>query len=343
MTDMMDDLRVFKLRSKDTGRKVHLLTYGDISRCYSFICFDEKVLFSARWKDVFSKGDNIPFDLLDDIYYKQRTHDGKRNIRLRYDERNDHEINVLLTYAQECWVKESVAQKEETEKYLCDKYDTLLKKHKKITLLPFAFYLADDWEEQNGVSLSRKFSVNVIKLALEELQERFDKMIKTLKSHSEYEPACAYTRLILLDEQFRPFYLVNFFFRGDDISDFFAKDIWEEWLNTRCSRNKENERATLYAFEHEHKPCRNDVEGLLFSRPDRSIFSIHDEDEIIKKLLNFDINNFGTVKNNRKSHENFFRLQAQKYNAIPGSRAKTFSDNFTYTLSAKKKMKDKSD
>lgn len=343
MTDMMDDLRVFKLRTKDTGRKVHLLTYGDISQLYSFICFDEKIRFSVEQSRIPSEGNNIPFDFLDNIYHMQRTNYGDMNRRVRYDKRNDYEIDVRLTHAQQDWLKESVAEKEETEKYLRDKYDALLKKYKKITLLPFAFYLPDDWIQEHENRKSMKFSFNAIEVSLEELKRRFDKMIKTLKSCSEYEPACAYTRLIFIDEKFRPFYFVNFFFRDDDINNFFAENIWSEWLNTRDSKNKENERAVLYAFDSEHKPCGDAVKGLYFNRPSEDIISEYDTSDITNYISNLNIAKPNLIKNNRKAHEHFFHLQAKKYNSIPGSRAKTFSDNFTYTLSAKKKKKDKPD
>ncbi|MFJ5406356.1 hypothetical protein [Pectobacterium punjabense] len=343
MADMMDDLRVFKLRLKDTGRKVHLLTYRDISQLYSFICFDENIRFPAKQRRTPSAGNNIPFDFLDDIYHRQRTNYGDSNVRVRYDKRNDYEIDVCLTSAQKDWLKKSVAEKEETEKYLCDKYDELLKKHKKITLLPFAFYLPDDWVEEHENNNSMKFSLNAIEVSLEELKRRFDKMIKTLKSRSEYDPACAYTRLIFIDEKFRPFYLVNFFFHGDDINNFFAEDIWSEWLNTRDSKNKENERAVLYAFDSEHKPCRDAVKGLYFSRPDEGVISKYDTSDIVDYIINLNITQPNLIKNNRKAHEDFFRIQAQRYNSIPDSRAKTFSDNFTYTPSTKKKTKGKSD
>ncbi len=349
MTDMMDDLRVFKLRTKDTGRKVHLLTYGDISQLYSFICFDEKIRFSVKQSRNPSAENTIPFDFLDDIYHMQRTNYGDMIRRARYDKRNDYEIDVRLTHAQQDWLKESVAQKEETEKYLCDQYDELLKKYKKITLLPFAFYLPDDWIQEHGNRNSMKFSFNAIRASLAELKRRFDKMIKTLKSRSEYEPACAYARLIFLDEKFRPFYLVNFFFRGDDLNSFFAKNIWHEWLKTRCfNHDSENESAVFYCFERTLNPAREDVRGLRYGRPEEGISSLYTEwDSYDEDIMNIVPDPYRKrhvrLKNNRKGHESFFRFQAQKYNPIPGVRAKTLSDNFTYTLSISGKKKDKPD
>ncbi|HEM8022685.1 TPA: hypothetical protein U2M00_005126 [Enterobacter ludwigii] len=343
MSDMMDDLRAFRLRKKDTGRKVSLLTYGEIIASYTFICFDEKVIGNQQPQTLLNRNsvekNKIPFDFLDYLYTEQKaSRVGHQRGRLREKERC--EINVGMTVEQEEWLKKSVAEKEDAATYLCDKYKALLAEHKKVTLLPFAFYLPDDWIQKNEEPRTKIFSHNALKISLEELQRRFDVMIKKLKQQSKYDPACAYSRLILIDENFKPFYLVNFFFSVDDLNAHFAEDIWHEWLATSSSSNKENEQAVFYAFDDEHKPDRNDVRGLVFHVPEGGINSLYDAqgNDALKILFtNDEYNSPEPLKATRKRHEQFFRLQAQKYNTIPGSRAKVFSDNFTYSSSGKRK------
>lgn len=344
MSDMMSDLRVFRLRKKDTGRKVELLTYGEISERYTFICFDENVISNAPPQTILTRNSagkvKVPFDFLTHLYSEQRMCHGGGYQRINYRDRDLCKINVGMTTAQEEWLKKSVADKEETASYLCEKYKLLLDEHKKITLLPFAFYLPDDWVEEHEVPYTGTFSPDALKTSLQELQRRFDEMIKKLKQQAKYYPACAYTRLIIIEENFKPFYLVNFFFKVDDLNAHFAEDIWFEWLDTSNSSDKEKEQAVLYAFDDEHKPDRNDVRGLMFHAPEGGIISLYDAqgDYARKILLTTDeYSNPEPLKTDRKRHEQFFRLQAQKYNTIPGSRAKVFSDNFTYAISGKRK------
>ncbi|MGQ3660722.1 hypothetical protein [Citrobacter braakii] len=347
MSDMMSDLRAFRLRKKDTARKVELLTYGEISERYTFICFDENVISNDQPQTILTRNsagkDKVPFDFLDHLYSEQKMcHEGGCQ-RINYRDRDLCKINVGMTIAQEEWLKKSVSDKEEAASYLCEKYKLLLDEYKQITLLPFAFYLPDDWIEKHEDPRTGTFSLDAIKTSLLELQRRFDEMIKKLKQQAKYDPACAYTRLIIIDEKFKPFYLVNFFFNVDDLNAHFAEDIWFEWLATSSTSDKEKEQAVFYAFDDEHKPDRNDVEGLVFHPPEKGITSLYDtsNERILKIILKQRKNRSPEpLKNPRKRHEQFFRLQAQKYNTIPGSRAKVFSDNFTYAPSGKRKKTD---
>lgn len=353
MSDMMSDLRAFELRKKDTGRKVKLLTYGEISDRYTFICFDDNLICNdcpqtlltlkaeklRADKGLDNKRSNMPFDFLDYLYMEQKK-DSETHHRVNFQRKDRCNINIDLTLKQEEWLKKSVADKEDTANYLCEKYKALLAEHKKITLLPFAFYLPDDWIQKHEDPHTQIFSHDALKTSLEELQRRFDEMTKKLKQQAKYDPACAYTRLILIDENFKPFYLVNFFFNVDDLNAHFAEDIWFEWLATSGSPDKEKEMAVFYAFDDEHKPHRSEVRGLMFHVPEAGITSLYDAqgDNAWKILLTADeYNSPEPLKNDRKRHEQFFRLQAQKYNTIPGSRAKVFSDNFTYSPSGKRK------
>ncbi|HDR2619485.1 TPA: hypothetical protein QCI71_000316 [Enterobacter chuandaensis] len=347
MSDMMSDLRVFRLRKKDTGCKVKLLTYSEISERYSFICFDENVISNDHPQTILTRNSagkvKVPFDFLDHLYSEQKMyHEGGRQ-RINYRDRDLCKINVGMTIAQEEWLKKSVADKEETASYLCEKYKVLLDEHKQITLLPFAFYLPDDWIEKHEDPRTGTFSLDAIKTSLLELQRRFDEMIKKLKQQAKYDPACAYTRLIIIDEKFKPFYLVNFFFNTDELSAYFTEDIWFEWLATSSTSDKEKEQAVFYVFDDDHKPDRNDVAGLVFHTPEKGIISLYNtsNERIIKKILTQRKNRRPEpLKTPRKRHEHFFHLQAQKYNTIPGSRAKVFSDNFTYAPSGKRKKTD---
>lgn len=352
MPDMMSDLRAFNLRKKDTGRKVKLLTYGEISDRYTFICFDDNLIRNDHPKTLLilkaeklraDKGlerSNIPFDFLDYLYMEQKK-DCETYHRANFPLKDYCRINIDLTLKQEEWLKKSVADKEDTASYLCEKYKALLAEHKKITLLPFAFYLPDDWIQKHEDPHTKLFSHDALKTSLEELQRRFDEMTKKLKQQAKYDPACAYTRLILIDENFKPFYLVNFFFKVDDLNAHFAEDIWFEWLATRGSPDKEKEMAVFYVFDDEHKPDRREVRGLMFHVPEAGITSLYNaQGNDVSKFLLLKAEEYNSpepLKNDRKRHEQFFCLQAQKYNTIPGSRAKVFSDNFTYSPSGKRK------
>lgn len=341
--DMMKDFRIFKLRRQDVGYdKGKDVYYGDISKKYTLIDFNSSEI----------PGEIIPSNLLDEIYDLQYNPPSfPRRGEPDYHNRDRNKIMISLSSEQRGRrienlrgrLLKSISDKENVEKELNEHYKTLTAQHKQISLLSFAFYLSDEWIRQHE-EIEYESPLDALKTSSRELKRRFDKIIKTMKSNSAYAPACSYSRLILADEHFRPFYLVNFFFKEGVLNDFFAHDIWHHWMESRPGNENEDEQhGCFYFFDEGHKPKSEDVPGLVMRMPgyfiqhfesDADVASDKLSDLIGEYIPKFKRSKSEILTNDSNGHKSFFHLQAMRYNILNGSRSISSSDDFTY-LTAK--------
>lgn len=336
--DMFKDFRAFNLRKKDVGYEKKLKYYGDISERYTFI----EINISAP---------EPLSNLLDDIYYRQCNNfsflqkcepdylkrDGELIMLDLSPEQNNNRIKNLSDR-----LKSSINEKEEAEKYLIEKYTGVLSEHKKISLFPFAFYLSDEWLECHE-EYDSKLSFEALKLSLEELKRRFDSTVKTMKSNIEYSHACAYIRVILLDELYRPFYFVIFFFKGDEWGGEYPKEIWNQWLESADKGERISDQlGVFYPFDEKHIPEMKHCCGLMISKPDDGIQSEYLPIDTYRRHMDKIMGRrycekTGPLKNNKSGHLAFFHFLARRINKIYPNKALVFSGDFTYLTNKEKK------
>lgn len=336
--DMMKDFRAFNLRKQDIGYETKLKYYGDISERYTFI--------------ELNSSDPEPFsNLLDEIYCRQyNSHFLHQRGEPDYSRRYGELITLNLSPEQSNKrianladrLKTSINEKEDAEKYLVEKYLSVLSEHKKISLFSFAFYLSDEWVERHEKS-DYRFSFESFQVSLDELKRRFDTMIKIMKSNSEYTHACAYIRVILLDELCRPYYFVIFFFKGDEWGDYFPKEIWYQWLNSAERGARDSDQlGAFYPFNEKHIPEREKRHGLMVFNPGDGIKSEYDPvdveinflDEIKGRVCS---EKTSLLKDNKSGHLAFFHFLARRINKIHPNKALVFSGDFTYLTNKEKK------
>lgn len=346
--DMMKDFSAFNLRKEDYAYEAKLKYYGDISERYTLIDLnpsgssDKSVSLSNLLDDIYDLQFNppsFPRRGNPDCRYRDRT---KISVSLSIEQ-----SNLRSKYLRERLIK-SIKDKEDIEQYLNEHYQRLTSQHGKLTLLPFAFYLSDGWVEQHE-DLEKKSPLEALKLSTEELKRRFDKIIKTIKSNKKYTPSRGYSRLILVDEDYRPFYLVNLFLEGEDLNHLLVSDIWEQWLDSRPNNENEDEQhGCFYYFESRYKPRADDAPGLIMSSPGHSIRHFENERDILidefPSLVGTYIPSFKkhivkTLTNTPKGHKAFFQLQAMRFNTLGNIRAISSSDDLTYLTAKEKKEK----
>lgn len=338
--DMIKDFRAFNLRKQDVAYDSEIEYYGDISERYTFIDF--------------SSSETEPLsNLLNDIYHEQYKHLNWLHHDVRgpdYSQRDSELINLDLSIEQKnsriinvtSRLKESIKEKEEALEYLTEKYSSILSEHKKITLLPFAFYLSDEWVERYEEK-DDFFSFESLNISLEELRRRFDVMTKIMKSNSEYKSACAYIRAIVLDELYRPFYFVVFFFKGDNLGSEMPKKIWYQWLDSGGRGERDcDQRGVFYPFDIKHSPKTEDLYGLIINKPENGIRSEYEPKDLYRNFMDKIMGSryaekIILLKNNKSGHLAFLRFLARRINRIHPNKALVFSNDFTYLTNKEKK------
>lgn len=336
--DMFKDFRAFNLRKQDIGYETKLKYYGDISQRYTFIDLD----FS----------DPEPFsNLLDDIYYRQyKSYSLLQRGEPDYSRRYGELITLNLSPEQSnkrvtnlaVRLKASINEKEDAEGYLVERYLNVLAEHKKISLFPFAFYLSDEWIERHEEN-DYRFSFESFQVSLDELKRRFDTMIKIMKSNSVYTHACAYIRVILVDELYRPYYFVIFFFKGDEWGDDYPKEIWHQWLNSAERGARDSDQlGAFYPFNEKHIPEREQRHGLMVLNPGNGIKSEYKPVDVEISFLDrmkgkVCPEKTSLLKDNKSGHLAFFHFLARRINKIHPNKALVFSGDFTYLTNKKKR------
>lgn len=338
--DMMKDFRAFNLRKQDVANASEIEYYGGISERYTLIDFNS------------SETEPLS-NILDDIYHEQYKYMNWLNYRVRgpdYSQRDSESINLDLSAEQKnsritnitSRLKKSIEVKEEALEYLTQKYNNIISEHKKITLFPFAFYLSDEWIERHEEK-NYTFSFESLNISLEELKRRFDAMTKIMKTNSEYKSACAYIRAVVLDECYRPFYFVIFFFKGNDLGNVMPKKIWYQWLDSGARGERDcDQRGVFYPFDIKHSPKTEDLYGLIIHKPENGIKSEYKPEDLYRNIVDEIMGSryaekLISLKNNRSGHFAFFRFLARRINRIPPNKALVFSNDFTYLTNKEKK------
>lgn len=338
--DMFKDFRAFNLRKQDVAHEIKLGYYGDISERYTFIDFNSS--------------ETEPFsNLLDDIYYEQYKYRTPSYLQTRspdYSQRDRQLISIVLSNEQKKSsiknvtekLKSSITDKQEAEEYLTEKYMSILSEHKKITLFPFAFYLSDRWVKRYEED-DYTFTPEVLKMSLEELKRRFDTIIKTMKSNSEYKTARAYIRTIVFDELYRPFYFVIFFFKGDDLGNEMPKKIWHQWLDSGTRDEDDyDQRGVFYPFDDKYIPEANQRCSLIISKPEDGIRSNYEPLDVYRDFIDEVIGSRyaekpTSMKNIKSDHLTFFHFLARRINKMHPNKVLVFSNDFTYLTNKEKK------
>ncbi|AJJ07428.1 hypothetical protein [Yersinia pseudotuberculosis] len=315
---MWDDFRVFDLRREDWVYEKPEQRWGEITQRYRFVSFSGKKLPCRM------------FDLLNDLYRNQAMSDDKEFLKVRTHFAHDKNIDSdRISHELKKMLISAIADKEQAQAYLSSHYNRVAKKHGQPEILTFAFHLPDNWHPEDEVQINSKFEdAKRLILELDELKRRFTTLKKKITSDRLYTAASGYSRLIVLSQKFEPFYVVNFFFKKNKqsrIDGNIPLDIYDKWIESGEKKYRRNEKVKYFRLRNAARPDLRNNDRLFIFSPEDITGNIH-IDNLIETIISDDI----SIKNVRKEHINFFRIQAQIYNSIPRVRTLTSSDDFTY-------------
>lgn len=339
MTSLWDDFRVFGLRREDLAYESPCQKWIDISRHYFFVGFEPIKSDELPGKNDKASPRFIMFDLLDKLYRSQATSDGREfrrpNLKLRdsqpiRSERIDEEwIDVL---------GKGIFEKEKALSYLCESYRNVVKKHRQVEMLTLTFHLPPDASDgYSAQNFRNETDGSRLRLQLAALERRFTLLRKRINADPLYKAACGYSRMILINAKFEPYYLVNFFFKKHPVSpidSLVPVNIYKKWIKPVGDDPRINSKVEYYCLNGASRPYVTDDNWLLVRKPERITDVGQFSDPVSLVVLEdkkFD--------NNRKGYLALFRLQAQIYNVIPRTRTLTCSDDFTYINSVEKKRR----
>ncbi|CNI09254.1 TPA: hypothetical protein ACPY5O_003939 [Yersinia enterocolitica] len=315
---MWDDFRAFDLRREDWVYEKPEQHWGEITMRYRFFSFSGKKLPCDM------------FDLLNDLYKKQVRSGDRDFARARTHSAYDKNIDSdLISRDLKKMLISAIADKEQALAYLTTHYREVVKQHGQSEILTFSFHLPDNWHPEDEVQTTRKLkgSERLIP-ALNELKRRFTALKKKITSDRLYTAASGYSRLIVLSQQSEPFYVVNFFFKKNKqnrIGGNLPLDIYDKWMDTGEKKHRSHEQVKYFCLENAAWPERASNDRLFIRAP-AEITDNGQIEYVIEKMISDD----NLIKNTRKGYLDFFRIQAQIYNPIPGIRTLTNSDDFTY-------------
>lgn len=143
-------------------------------------------------------------------------------------------------------VKRAIRDKRACYNKLHSHYHRVLKENKKekIRMLPISFSI----DKKSILALQfgkKKTAFPAIKTATKWLNKSFNQMIKRLQKRKAFSVFRGCSHLILLDKNYIPYLQVIFYYTGD-ITDYFIKEMAQEW----CLANKCNVRLNYVAFGH---------------------------------------------------------------------------------------------
>ncbi|MFJ5375902.1 hypothetical protein ACIPSX_00890 [Pectobacterium sp. CHL-2024] len=327
---MWDDFRVFDLRREDRAYEKPQKNWGEVDAQYSFFLFS---------------GKKLPCEIHDllTLMYKEQAVSGNREFAKPHARfRDKKEIkSEQITNKNKKLLASSINFKEQALTYLTTHYHEMDKKSRPIEMLTIAFCLPDNWQGEEKIRAKVK-QYELFPQALNELRRRFTILKKKIISDRLYAVACGYSRLILINDKFEPYYLVNFFFRKnkDNIVDGnIPLDIYDKWIDSGEKKNRQHERVYYCLFENASRPEIESNDRLFVLSSQAFLESCRAVPDDITLILTKNTNGF-SEGNNRKGYLRFIRLQSQIYNAIPGVRSLSSSTEFTY-LNAEKREKRK--
>ena len=345
-----DDLKAFKLRREDEAYQ-STLRYGDISDRYLFVRIEPKkaaeVETKTPEKDEPKSSERVEpntpeeaksrkrekvslhvSDLLDTVYSDQKRSGGRDYIKLNMGIRNSARIQGdRISEKVKKTLANAIGEKERTLKYLHDHYLDIAKQHKQVEMVTLSFHLPRGWlDDQPRERDVRLFA------ALDELGQRFVRFKKLITSDPLYKAACGYIRLTMMNANFEPFYLVNFFIKKSPeakIAPSLVLDIGKKWAGVVEDEEPEPQCVRYYRLSGGAAPDRDADEQLLTL----SAYKITDVGQIknkTEKILEVKTTRRLVIDNSRKGYLTLFRLQSQIHNLIPGVRTLTSSNDFTY-------------
>jgi len=327
---MWDDFRVFDLRREDRAYEKPQKKWGEVDAQYSFFHFSDK---------------KLPCEIHDllTLMYKEQAVSGNREFAKPHTRfRDKKEIkSEQISDEKKKLLASSINDKGQALFYLTTHYNEMDKKSRPTEMLPLAFCLPDNWHGEEKIRAKVKQYEHFTQ-ALNELKRRFTILKKRIISDRLYAVACGYSRLILINDKFEPFYLVNFFFRKnkDNIIDGnIPLDIYDKWISSGEKKNRQHERVYYCLFENASRPVIENNDRLFILSSQAFLESCRAVPDDIDLILTKNTSEF-SGENNRKGYLRFIRLQSQIYNAIPGIRSLSNSTEFTY-LNAEKREKRK--
>ncbi|MDV2901528.1 hypothetical protein R0H17_07785 [Phytobacter diazotrophicus] len=335
MAGLKDDFRVFDLRREDLAYERPNQKWGDISLQYFFAGFERLEDDALSGKNEKSLARFRMFDLLDQLYRSQATSDGREFRRLNMEIRDYQPIrSEQIDKKWKDVLVKAISEKEKALSYLSESYRSVVKKHRQVEMLTLGFYLPFDEGEGN---IRRIKDDTHFRLQLGELERRFTLLRKRIIADPLYKSACGYSRVILINARFEPFYLVNFFFKKNPdslVDGLVSSDIYSKWVKSGKQEYSSYEQVDYYRLNGASLLYEPKTSRLFVRRPERIVdvgqFPVSVSSVSSKKI---------TFDNNHKGYLALFRLQAQIYNVIPGTRTLTCSDDFTYINSAEKKRR----
>lgn len=329
-----DDFLAFDLRREDRAYKKPLKKWGEIFDQYRFTQFSGKKLPCEL------------LDLLNEMYKEQATSGNKDFVRHHSRFRAETTIESdLISRKMKKALIEAISDKEQALTYLTTHYSKMDKKSRPIEMITFAFHLPDNWHQEEKMQRNAKKHEHFIP-ALNELKKRFTSLKKKIISDRLYTAACGYSRLILINEQSEPFYVVNFFFskkKQSIIDGNIPLDIYDKWISTGEKTHRYHERVCYYIFKNASRPLRESDDRLFVLSSQAMPGAWKVNDRVVSSFLINTSPDFPD-ENNRKGYLALLRLQAQIYNTIPGVRSLSNSSDFTYLNAVeRKKRKSKKD
>ncbi|MEB6534982.1 hypothetical protein MXM51_10595 [Pantoea stewartii] len=168
--------------------------------------------------------------------------------------------------------------------------------------------------------------------ALDELGLRFTRFKKLITSDPLFKAACGYTRLTMMNANYEPFYLINFFIKklpDARIAPSLLIDLGKKWAEIFEDEDPEPRCVRYYQLLDGAALARDAYEQLL-TLPAYKITDVGQIKNRTAKILEEKTLRKQVIDNNQKGYLALFRLQSQVHNLIPGVRTLTHSNDFTY-------------
>lgn len=316
MSSMWDDFLDFDLRREDFVYQRPERTWGYLYNKYSFISFlGEKLEKRCDLIKHMAQQNGM-----NPVVNKSWRHRKNKHINAEW-------IPGKYITKLTCAIKE----KEKLKSYLERHYEKITKEHGKVEMITLSFHLPEMMRPSR-----RKFDAK-FQLALKTLKEKFDKLKKQIQSDRFYTQFCGYSKLILLTEKCEPFYLVNFFVKckkGVDIdSDNIACHISYLWRLGESTHKRDHWELFFYPLGESNLPFDDNIK-LTVVKPTGLSGVVHEpcseDKDILDVIFEPADDKRASLPNNRRGCFEFFLIQAQQYNVIPGIRACSTSTNLTY-------------
>ena len=267
MSDIFKDIRALKLRESDAWKPSSPITYGEIKDNYSFTGFvkideesereDNNSLKPIDWlfESMLQDAKNAPLKYI----IKKTTKRFDKGFYISDDERRSNYIHQLKSPSRgknshqfqrpikgdiRTAMKRALREKEDIYQKLCTQYDQIKTKEKNVALFPLRLTLERsvffDGEENKY-----QLTYPQLRKAISSLAKTFSELIKRIGKRAAYMHMVWFDRLVLLNNDMTPYLHVNFYFKNNDFSDYYLRDIVREW----CILTEKNCRIDYTLFQ----------------------------------------------------------------------------------------------